>query len=50
VQGTRQCLDTDTCIVNEQHVIEGRNIRCASAQARQGNQTAFITTDQAVCR
>jgi hypothetical protein len=48
-QLTRQCLDTDRCLNNDQHVVEGRNIRCASAQARQGNQTAFVTTDQAVC-
>lgn len=48
-RATRQCADTDRCIANEQHVIEGRNIRCASAQARHGNQTAFVTTDQAVC-
>lgn len=48
-RGTRQCHDTDTCIANEQHVIEGRNIRCASAHARHGNQTAFVTTDQAIC-
>ena len=49
-QMTRQCLDTDRCVANLQHIIEGRNIRCASAQARQGNQTAYITTDQANCR
>jgi hypothetical protein len=49
-QMTRQCLDIDRCVSNEQHVIEGRNIHCASAQARQGNQTAFVTTDQANCR
>jgi hypothetical protein len=48
-QTHRQCLDTDACRMNDQNVVEGRNIRCASAQARDGNQTAFITTDQAVC-
>lgn len=48
-QQTRQCLQSDVCSVNDQNAVEGRNIRCASAQARQGNQTAFITTDQAVC-
>jgi hypothetical protein len=49
-QMTRQCVDTDRCVANLQHVLEGRNIACASAQARQGNQTAHITTDQAACR
>ncbi|TAK85761.1 MAG: hypothetical protein EPO09_20075 [Aquabacterium sp.] len=48
-QTNRQCLDTDACRMNDQNVVEGRNIRCASAQARDGNQTAFITTDHAVC-
>jgi hypothetical protein len=48
-QTNRQCLNTDGCRMNEQNVVEGRNIRCASAQARDGNQTAFLTTDQAVC-
>jgi len=49
-QGTRQCLDTDRCRNHDQHIVDGRNIRCASAQARQGNQTAFVTTDHAACR
>ena len=49
IQATRQCVDTDRCRNHDQHIIEGRNIRCASAQARQGNQTAFVTTDQAYC-
>lgn len=48
-QTNRQCLDTDACRMNDQNVVEGRNIRCASAQARDGNQTAFLTTDNAVC-
>ena len=48
-QRTRQCLQTDRCDINEQNAIEGRNTRCASAQATQGNQSAFITTDQNVC-
>lgn len=48
-QNTRQCLQTDICSVNDANVIEGRNIRCASAQARHGDQMAFISTDQTVC-
>jgi hypothetical protein len=48
-QTTRQCLQSERCVFHEKHLVEGRNIRCASAQARQGNQTAFITTDQALC-
>ncbi|RTL26711.1 MAG: hypothetical protein EKK47_20655 [Burkholderiales bacterium] len=48
-QTNRQCLQTDACRMNDQNVVEGRNIKCASAQARDGNQTAFITTNQAVC-
>lgn len=48
-QTNRQCLQTDSCRMNDQNVIEGRNIRCASAQARDGNQAAFLTTDHAVC-
>lgn len=48
-QTNRQCLQTDACRMNDQNVIEGRNIKCASAQARDGNQTAFLTTDHAVC-
>ncbi len=48
-QTNRQCLDADACRMNDQNVVEGRNIRCASAQARDGNQTAFLTTDHTVC-
>lgn len=48
-QTNRQCLQTDACRMNDQNVVEGRNIKCASAQARDGNQTAFITTNQSVC-
>lgn len=48
-QTNRQCLQTDACRMNDQNVIEGRNIKCASAQARDGNQTAFLTTDHAAC-
>lgn len=48
-QRNRQCLRTDSCRMNDQNLVEGRNIRCASAQARDGNQSAFITTDQTVC-
>jgi len=49
-QQTRQCMQTDGCRIDEQNVVEGRNVRCAAAQARAGNQTAFVTTDQAFCR
>jgi hypothetical protein len=48
-QSTRQCLQADGCRVNEQNALIGRNVRCASAQAHEGNQTAFVTTDHAVC-
>ncbi len=48
-QTTKQCLQTERCLFKEQHVGEGRHMRCASAQARQGNQTAFISTDQVWC-
>jgi hypothetical protein len=48
-QNNRQCLNTDNCSINDTNVIVGQNIRCASAQARHGNQVAFITTDEAVC-
>lgn len=48
-QATRQCLHAARCLANELRAVEGRNIRCASAQARHGNQTAFITTDQSRC-
>jgi hypothetical protein len=48
-QSNRQCLNADGCRINEQNAIMGRNIRCASAQAHEGNQTAFVSTDHAVC-
>ncbi len=48
-QANRQCLLSARCRVDEQHIVLGRNIRCASAQATDGPHTAFITTDQAVC-
>lgn len=48
-QASRLCLQSDGCRINEQHVVAGRNIHCASTQARDGNQTAFVTTDHAAC-
>lgn len=49
-QSNRQCLRTDTCRNHEQNVIEGKNIRCAAARVSEGNQTAFISSDQTACR
>jgi hypothetical protein len=48
-QNNRQCLQSSRCGIDEQHIVLGRNIRCAATQATDGPHTAFITTDQAVC-
>lgn len=48
-QDTHQCTQSDVCSVNDANLIAGRNIRCASAHARHGNQVAFISTDQSAC-
>jgi hypothetical protein len=49
-QVNRQCLQTDTCRMNEQNIIEGKNIRCAAALVVEGNQSAFVSTDLKACR
>ena len=46
---TRQCAGAARCDVKERDVIEGRAVRCASAVAQQGNQTAFVTSDGVGC-
>lgn len=46
----RQCLSSDACRTHTQHVVLGRHIHCASAQARDGNQTAFLSTNHQQCR
>jgi len=48
-QTNRQCLNTDSCSLKEQNAITGRHILCASAQAHEGNQIAFVSTDHARC-
>lgn len=49
-QQDKQCMAGDHCTMAEQRVVEGRTLRCASARARTGDQSAFISTDQAACR
>lgn len=48
-QRSRQCPSATGCRSQERDVIEGRVLRCASALAQQGNQTAFISTDGVAC-
>ena len=48
-QRSRQCMNATGCRTQERDVIEGRALRCASAVAQQGNQTAFLTTDVVAC-
>jgi hypothetical protein len=49
VQLNRQCLRAEGCRVSEQNLVVGRHIRCASAVAQEGNQTAFLTTNHNAC-
>jgi hypothetical protein len=49
-QQDRLCGNADTCTMADKRVIEGRVIQCASARAREGDQSAFVSTDQARCR
>jgi hypothetical protein len=48
-QEARHCMVTDRCAHTEQNAIEGRFIRCATASARQGNQVAYVSSDEARC-
>lgn len=48
-QRSRQCLNATGCRSQERDIVEGRALRCASALAQQGNQTAFISTDGVGC-
>ena len=49
IRRRRQCLNATGCRSQERDIIEGRALRCASALAQQGNQTAFISTDGVGC-
>lgn len=48
-QEGRQCMQVDRCTHTEDNVIEGKFFRCATAAARQGNQSAYISSDEARC-
>lgn len=48
-QRSRQCISTATCGSLERDVIEGHALRCASAIAQHGNQTAFVSSDVVGC-
>lgn len=48
-QEGRQCMQTERCTHTENNVIEGKFIRCATAAARQGNQAAYISSDEVRC-
>ncbi len=48
-QSNRQCMATDRCSAPEEHVLVGLNIHCVAAHAVDGPNSAFITTNQAVC-
>jgi hypothetical protein len=49
-QQDKFCGNADTCTMNEHRILEGRLLQCVSARAREGDQSAFISTDQAACR
>jgi hypothetical protein len=48
-QRSRQCMNATGCRSQERDIVEGHALRCASAMAQQGNQTAFITSDAVGC-
>lgn len=48
-QEGRQCMQTERCTHTENNVVEGRFFRCATAAARQGNQAAYISSDEVRC-
>lgn len=48
-QEGRQCMQTGRCTHTENNVIEGKFFRCVTAAARQGNQAAYISSDEARC-
>lgn len=48
-QRSRQCTNATGCRSQERDIVEGHALRCASALAQQGNQTAFVTTDAVGC-
>src|SRR6218665_357502 len=48
-QEGRQCMQTGRCTHTENNVLEGKFFRCATAAARQGNQAAYISSDEARC-
>jgi hypothetical protein len=49
-QADKLCGSADTCTMADQRLIEGRLIQCVSARARDGDQSAFVSSDQARCR
>jgi len=48
-QEGRQCMQTGRCTHTENNVIEGKFFRCVTAAARQGNQAAYISSDEVRC-
>ena len=48
-QEGRQCMQTERCTHIEDNVVEGKFFRCATAAARQGNQSAYISSDETRC-
>lgn len=48
-QEGRQCMQAGRCTHTENNVIEGKFFRCVTAAARQGNQTAYISSDETRC-
>lgn len=48
-QRSRQCMNATGCRSQERDIVEGHALRCASAMAQQGNQTAFVSTDTVGC-
>lgn len=45
----RQCMAADGCSVSAHDIVIGQFVQCATATARQGNQTAFISNDTIRC-
>lgn len=49
-QQDKLCGNADTCTMADKRIIEGRMIQCVSARARDGDQSAFLSSDLARCR
>jgi len=47
---SRSCFAMDNCQFNERNIVVQRQLQCAAASAKDGQQAAVLSTNPALCR